>query len=101
MTKVLTCEDTLFEISYTSKNGMVLGHIRARTGDALHEARTAQTALFDKLSYIDGASATCGDSELPSSILISGVDKMSGEVDQLYVVGFLPETGFGQVQAPG
>ena len=100
MTKVMTCGSAVFEISYTSNGGTVLGAVRARHGNTLVEHTSAQADLFDRLSYIDGATATCGDNDLPSTVLISGVDKASGEVDQLYKIGYLPGSGFSEVSGP-
>ena len=100
MTKLSTCDDTVFEISYTSTRNDVRGRILVRHNDTLIEALDAQANLFDKLSYVDGVTAVCGFDKVPSMILISGVDRETCVTGDHYSIGFTHKDGFGKVWGP-
>ncbi|MEL7446788.1 MAG: hypothetical protein AAGK02_13430 [Pseudomonadota bacterium] len=100
MTKVSTCDDTVFEISYTSSVDDVRGSLRARHEGKIIEADSAQQDMFGKLAYVDSTVAVCGFEKTPSYILITGVDRETGIVGDMYRVGYTTTGGFGQVRGP-
>ena len=88
------CGAVAFDLHYSATRQGVRGSLVARKGDQLFEAKTIQSGLFAKLSYIDSTVVVCEPDDR-ALILVSGVDKDSGEVDRLWSVKFSPETGFG------
>ena len=96
--KTSICGDMMFEIQYSSTARETRGTIRARQDGQFVDLADAQSALFDKLKYIDDTVVSCGDDDLPTTVLVSGVDRTTSEPGKLYEVGYLPATGFGEVR---
>ena len=92
------CGETVFEIQYSFTAREARGTIRARHDGQFVDLADAQSALFDKLSYISNTVVSCGDEDLRTQVLVSGTDRATGEPGRLYEVSYLPATGFGKVQ---
>ena len=87
------CGAVAFDLHYTATRQGVRGSLVARHGDKLVESTSIQSGLFANLSYVDSTVVVC-DPDDRAHILISGVDRETGETDRLWQINFSPETGF-------
>lgn len=87
------CGEVAFDVHYSATRLGVRGSLTARNGDELIEAATIQSGLFANLSYVDKTVVTCSANGR-ATLLVSGTDRETGEVDRLWHMSFSRETGF-------